>query len=144
MTAASPWLAIDANVYVAQFTEEKFSAHADNVFSLGVALMAPDFIGVEAASAFLKKVRRGEMTLADATNALDGLPRRVRLEPSAGLWSVALRFAREHRLSAYDALYVSLALREQCQLVTADTAIADVLRVESPGTLAWLGDFVGA
>jgi predicted nucleic acid-binding protein len=143
VTVASGWLAIDANVYVAQFTKEEFSAQAEKVFRFGAALVAPDFIGIEVASAFLKKVRRRAMTLTDATSALDGLRRRVRLEASAGLWSVALTYARNHNLSAYDALYVSLALREQCQLVTADKEIADVLRRESPATLVWLGDFPG-
>ena len=141
MTAASLWLAIDANVYIAQFTRERFSPQAANVFSRGSILIAPDFIGIEVASGFLKKVRASDMSLSDATSSLHALPRRVRLVESSPLWAVAIDLAIDHGLTAYDALYVALALREQCQLVTADRQIADVLRSQSPGTLAWLGDF---
>jgi predicted nucleic acid-binding protein len=83
------------------------------------------------------------MSLNDARAALGSLPRRVRLESSASLWVTALEFARNHGLSAYDALYASLALRQRCRLVTADQQIADVLRVEAPLTLSRLEDFSG-
>lgn len=144
VTVARPWLAIDANVYVAQFTEEVFSPQAESVFRSGALLIAPDLIGVEVASAFLNKIKRGLMTVGSATAALDGLPRRVQIVEGSTLWRTALHFAREHGLTVYDALYASLALRERCQLVTADTQIADVLRIQSPSSLAWLGDFVAS
>jgi predicted nucleic acid-binding protein len=134
-------LAIDANVYVARFTQEEFSRQARDVFGSGAALIGPDFIGIEVASAFLKKVRAGDMSLSDATIALEILPRIVRLESSAELWTIALKFARDYGLSAYDALYTSLALRERCRLVTADRQIRGVLRAQAPSTLAWLEDF---
>ena len=141
MTADRPWLAIDANVYVAQFTPEALSPQAEKLFSAEALLIAPDFIGIEVASAFLQKIKRGLMTMDSATAALDGLPRRVRLENSSRLWSAALLFAAEHGLTAYDALYTSLALQERCRLVTADRQIRDVLLAQSPSTLAWLEDF---
>jgi predicted nucleic acid-binding protein len=137
---AAERVVVDANLVVALFAQEVFTPHADALADSGVVMVAPDFIGVEAANAFLKKVRRGEMRATDATQALRGLPKRLVLISSESLWEPAFEFARTHKLTAYDALYAVLARTESIQLVTADTEIADVLRAHFPAMLLWLGD----
>ena len=131
---------VDANVLVSCFTSEEYTPQSDWLINSGVTLLAPDFIGIETSSAFLRKVRRGELFMADAIVSVQAIPDRVSLQASAPLWEGALTFAHIYGLSAYDALYVVLAQREGCELVTADTQVADVLREHQPDRLVWLGD----
>jgi predicted nucleic acid-binding protein len=47
-----------------------------------------------------------------------------------------LQFGR----SAYDSLYVALALDERCQLVTADRRLYDATSPIYPDTMLWIED----
>jgi len=131
---------IDANVLVAAFTNEDLTPQADWLINSHIMLVAPEFIGIETASALLGKVRRRELLMEDANASLEAIPDRVLLEPSASLWPAALTFANTHGMSAYDALYVVLAQRAGCQLVTDDTQIAAVLREHDPVRLVTLAE----
>jgi predicted nucleic acid-binding protein len=48
----------------------------------------------------------------------------------------ALEIAKQHRRSVYDCLYVALAEREQCQLVTADGKLVNALQGTFPFVVA--------
>ena len=80
----------------------------------------------EAANVLLVAERRGRLTLAQITSfiaTLRGLPITVDpggLEVASG---PAMALARAHRLTAYDAAYLELAVREGLPLATLDNRL---------------------
>ena len=102
--------------------------------------LAPDLFGVELANALLKYVRRGEITPEHAVDRLEFSLKAVRLRASEDLAADALHLAHRHDLSAYDALYVALAQRERCTLITADRRLYH--RVTNAGIIdaTWVED----
>jgi predicted nucleic acid-binding protein len=63
--------------------------------------------------------------------ALDGL--KIELDHAAGSGAV-VALARRHRLTAYDALYLELAMRRGLALATLDRALAAVVVAEGVRT----------
>jgi len=64
---------------------------------------------------------RAIITAPQATAAYDHfLVNAPRLADSSRVWAAALQLALAHRRTAYDCLYLALALDRQCDLVTAD------------------------
>lgn len=84
-------------------------------------LLAPDLLWIECTSVLLKQLKRGLLSAQEATELqadLCQLP--IRPEPAGSLCGMALQLATQHQLSAYDALYLALALRDKAYLITAD------------------------
>jgi predicted nucleic acid-binding protein len=85
------------------------------------ALIAPDIMPVEAANAWWKKVRRGEMAAVDLEEALGGLlGLGLMLAPTVSLLERSARTALEIRHPVYDCVYLSLAAERGASLATAD------------------------
>src|SRR4051794_2916873 len=82
-------------------------------------LIAPDSFPLEIAHPLTKYERRGLISDAESLwmNVMTTVPR---LESSTTLISRALQLAKQARIGFYDCLYVALAERERCELVTAD------------------------
>ena len=79
---------------------------------------------VETRNVLLKAERRGRIAPADTETALSMLKRlRIRLDHAPRDREV-LRLARAHGLTAYDAVYLELALRERRPLATLDRELA--------------------
>jgi len=83
---------------------------------------------MEVANGLLMAARRGRVTeqqVSDFVEDLASLP--IRIEPASAPaeWSVVLDLAQRHRLTAYDAAYLELAMRTQTPLATLD---GDLLR----------------
>lgn len=84
-------------------------------------LVAPDLLVPECANILWKKVRRGELSDAEAMLAARLLQRaEVELEPMRGLLEPATKLAIALDHPAYDCLYLALAEALSCALVTAD------------------------
>ena len=97
-------------------------------------LIAPDSFSLEAAHALAKAERRGIVT--DATQRwLDLMADSPQLFPSVPLMLRALSIATRARIGVYDCLYVALAEREGCELVTADARLLNSLQPTYPFTL---------
>ncbi|MBS0210572.1 MAG: type II toxin-antitoxin system VapC family toxin [Planctomycetes bacterium] len=116
---------VDASVGFKWLVPEQDS---DKAFSLQAEeLHAPDFFPVEVTNAIHVSALRGRVV--DAQLLLDDLiPRMPILHSSADLLTRSLEIATQFRRSIYDSLYVALAEREQCQLVTADQKLLNSLR----------------
>jgi predicted nucleic acid-binding protein len=83
-------LVVDASVIVPCFVPERFSAAARSWLDAADLLLAPELLALECANALWKKVRRGEITLNDATIALEKvLGGLIELHPSATLAQAA-------------------------------------------------------
>ena len=74
--------------------------------------------------------RRGRIESADSDVFLDDLARlpiRIASDPNGRL---VVALARTHRLTAYDAAYLDLAVRLTAPIATLDRALADAARAE--------------
>jgi predicted nucleic acid-binding protein len=101
-------------------------------FQQGVhELLAPDIFPVEAAHALAKAERKGLLAVGEASILLDDLPM-LELHSSLAILPRALDIASQARIGVYDCLYVSLAERENCDLVTADRRLINALQKYIP------------
>ncbi len=93
--------------------------------------LAPDIFAVECAHALTKGERRGVVVdphiLYDEI-MLDAPP----FSPSLPLMTRAIAIARTARISVYDCVYVALAEREGCELITADQKVINALGASFP------------
>ncbi|MGE5756211.1 MAG: type II toxin-antitoxin system VapC family toxin [Planctomycetaceae bacterium] len=92
-------------------------------------LMAPDVFPVEVAHALAKAERRNLISprqgMAFLMDVLSTPPRLISYLP---LLPRAFTIATQARIGVYDCLYVALAEREGCELLTADDRLVRVLR----------------
>jgi predicted nucleic acid-binding protein len=95
----------------------------------------------ELGSVLLKKVRRGEMPPGAVLEALVATQLVVQLEASLPVAAAAFEIATRHQRSFYDSLYVALAIREGCQLVTADEKLVNGLGSAFRDSVVLLRDF---
>ncbi|HEY5105332.1 MAG TPA: type II toxin-antitoxin system VapC family toxin [Caulobacteraceae bacterium] len=115
---------IDASVALKWALLEDGSAAARRLAATEI-LAAPDLLFIECANVLSMKVRRGLLTEADANLAMlliDGVP--IRTVPARARVAAAQVIAFELRQTAYDSLYLAIALAERVELVTADEAFA--------------------
>ena len=120
---------IDASVAIKWYVPEPGSAQAAPILTSGVRLLAPDLIVAEIGNVLWRKIVRGELTPREAEQIADAFVSACPLEivPSGGLVRSALSIAEQYGRSVYDSLYVALAVRENCQVVTADERLANAL-----------------
>ena len=93
--------------------------------------MAPSLWTLEAANVIAKCQRLGKITQAQASAfvaLLEGLGIAIDASTSQRALHDTLDLARQFRLSAYDAAYLELALREQLPLATLDDALQHAAR----------------
>jgi predicted nucleic acid-binding protein len=135
-------LVLDASVAAKWVVRE---ADTDKAFRLKhppFRLIAPDHLLAETANVVWKRFMRGEMPLEvvdEWTILLAAM--NVDFRPSSQLVDGALQLACRHRISAYDALYVHLALIMRAPLVTVDEPLIAKLRSVLPeNTLVHLRD----
>lgn len=100
-------------------------------------LLAPDVFPIEVAHALARAERRkiinppdGAQRLQDVLAALPLLHRYLPLLPRA------FEIASNARIGVYDCLYVALAEREGCELVTADVKLVGNLQPQFPFIVA--------
>jgi predicted nucleic acid-binding protein len=88
--------------------------------------VAPQLWPIEALNGLLTAERRGRID-REARQRLAGflqaLPIRIDDETAGRSWTTTARLAEQHRLTAYDATYLELALRVGVPLATSDTAL---------------------
>ena len=119
---------LDASVTMAWcFGDEAdaFSGRVLDELEQGKALV-PCLWSLEVANVLLVAERRGRLTEADSARFLDllsALPIVVE-EPTTRGGQAILALGRSHRLSAYDAAYLDLAMRQGMALATRDRALA--------------------
>ena len=122
-------LVVDASVAVKWFLDEPASPAARALLEDDSELAAPDLLYAEIGSVLLKGVRRGALTLRQASRSLallQGIP--VLSHPVATLAAEALLLAERCRLASYDAIYAALAVKIGAPLITADLALVRALR----------------
>jgi predicted nucleic acid-binding protein len=128
---------LDSNIGVKWILQEDQSDRARvvrNEYSRGLhELLAPDVFTVECAHAVTRAQRQGRINVAEAkvfmADLLTTLPQ---LHPHQLLLPRAIEISLQVRHGVYDCLYIALAEREACELLTADTKVLLNLRAAFP------------
>ena len=131
-------LVLDASVAATWIFPDEGSEYAERILDMlrTSEAIVPHVWPLEIANLLLVAERRQRLTAAQAVQAahvLQALPIRVGSEPSVGEVQVLLAVGRRGHLSAYDASYLELAMREGLPLATLDgrmRAAAENLGVE--------------
>lgn len=120
-------IVVDASVAVKWYVPEEGSDEASSILVEDVERLAPDLLASEFGNVLWKKVGRGELTSGEATEICDAFltSSPVRLVPSASYLGPALEIALRWGCTVYDALYLAVALGEDCGLATADARLAE-------------------
>lgn len=114
-------LVVDASVAVKWYLAEQGSEAARALVEQEDFLFAPDLLYPELANVLWKRRRKGEIEAEQARAALADLPETLQLiAPSAPVIDEALALAIDLDHPVYDCLYLAMALRWDCKLVTAD------------------------
>jgi predicted nucleic acid-binding protein len=96
-------------------------------------LITPDVFQVEIAHALTRAERNGRIAVSQAGILwADVMSTPPRLEPSGPLLPRAIQISSAARIGVYDCLYVALADREGCELMTADDKLVKNLRPSFP------------
>lgn len=131
---------VDASVALKWVLPEEYSAQAIQLLERGLELMAPPLITVEVAHNLIKRVRRKQLSAAQAERALAQIEGQVDLTDVANLWRSPYAAAVMHQISAYDACYVALAKQLECELITADRRLYNALAPSTAVIAVWIGD----
>lgn len=122
-------LVVDASVALKWVLDEADCAKALSLIRGTDPLAAPDFLWLECANVLAAKVTAGRATPQAAANGLEAIQAApVRITPSRPHLSRAHAVAVELGQSAYDSLYLAVALEEGAVLVTADARFARAVR----------------
>jgi predicted nucleic acid-binding protein len=119
---------LDANVAVKWSAPEELWQRAALFRSEEHDLIAPDLIIWEAMNSLLAKARKREISTRVALEALPVLYEQFELYPSERLLESGLDLAVRLNITLFDAVYLNVALRENCPLVTADTGLFNATR----------------
>jgi predicted nucleic acid-binding protein len=124
---------LDCSITVAWFFEDEVDAYTEAVEnSLATArAVVPVLWPLDVANALLMSERRKRTTEAKVGSFLGllrSLPVTHDAETNARAWSDTLSLARLHKLSAYDAAYLELALRRGLPVATSDKDLQKAAR----------------
>jgi predicted nucleic acid-binding protein len=131
---------IDASIAIKWVVQEAGTEEALRL--RGGPLFAPDLLVAECANILWKKIRRNELTEAEAILAARLLQRAdIRLEPMQRLLERATRIAAALDHPAYDCMYLATAEMLSCRLITADERLVRKCRgVRTVPAVIRLGD----
>lgn len=121
-------LVVDASVAGAWFIEDEASELADAALDIAASrgALVSGLWPYEMANLLAIAERRGRATADQVSTALEflsALPVKVALPNGLGGLGALTVLAREHRLTAYDASYLELAMRTSADLATHDAAL---------------------
>ena len=132
-------LVVVASVAVKFVTEEPGSDAAYEIVIGPEPLIAPDWAIAECGNAIGKKVLRGELDRRAAEAGFAELPRFFAKRVAAeALLDEAFQLSLDLGHALYDCLYLALALREGCALVTADVKFHRAVGQGGFGGHVWL------
>jgi predicted nucleic acid-binding protein len=124
-------IVLDASAALKLVLEEEGSDRVRELVIGAETLIAPDFLMLEASNVLAIMARRNLITQSDAQASLDALAAApIRFAPSQPHFAEAYRLAVNLGRSAYDSLYLALALSERGVLVTADRRFAEAVQRE--------------
>jgi len=132
---------VDASVIAAAFFQEEHSAKARDLLLSGCELHAPDLLYAETANVIWKRHARGEITEDEAAALADDLLRLpLRIAPCIELVKPALALALQTGRTAYDCMYLALAVKNKSVLVSGDQRLINAIKGSAiEEHVAWIG-----
>ena len=123
---------LDCSVTMAWVLRDEPSAEADAALEQVTAFggVAPALWWVEVRNVLLIAERRGRLTPQDTLVALRAIEELHISLDHAPDGAAVLRLARTHRLTAYDAMYLELSIRQQRPIATLDRKLSTAAQVE--------------
>ncbi|MBK8907699.1 MAG: type II toxin-antitoxin system VapC family toxin [Rhodospirillales bacterium] len=116
---------VDASVACKWVFDEEGSPAAVEILKTHRALLAPDLLIAEVVNAAWRKTATGDVSMEQATAAIQALPGLVtELLPAARLAELALSIAVALDHPAYGCLYLALAEERNSEVVTFDRRFA--------------------
>lgn len=113
---------VDASVALKWVLQEEGDDRA-RALAAFETMIAPDLWLIECANVLTLRVRRGQIAADVAAQAVDFIASApVRIVPTRGHVPTAHALSVALKQSAYDSLYLALALSERAVMVTADAA----------------------
>lgn len=117
---------LDASVTMSWFFEDETDHYGEQVkeaVEQGVVPVVPSLWPIETTHVVLRALRRGRLTEKKAEEImalLKALPVEIDCESTRSAFSEGWALAKARQLSAYDAMYLELALRRGLPLATLD------------------------
>lgn len=146
-TGARPRVVVDASLALKWVLEEPHSIEAQNLLNrwvqTQVIVTAPTLLVFEAANVLYQRVRRGQLSIEAAREALSALTA-THLTLIGGdepdLSDRAITLAQAFRLPAtYDAVYMGVAIKSECPFWTADERLWNEVHEKAPW-VRWIGE----
>ena len=139
---------VDTSIVIKWVLEESDSDIAETLLaewsSKGIVMLAPALLAYEVSNALYRKARKGEIPRERPKEALaEVLLTELELDfpQDASLSMRAIELAERYNLPAtYDAHYLALAEREDCELWTADLRLWNTIKGKLD-RVRWLGDY---
>lgn len=133
---------IDASVAIKWFVPEVLEAEAKRWLDPSHVLYAPELLLSEFGNILWKKTRLKEVTEAEAFQiAVELKQAPITLISSLDLFPDALTLAQSTGRTVYDCMYLAAAIKQGCQLITADRKFYDALQLTSRKTyVVWVAD----
>jgi predicted nucleic acid-binding protein len=130
-------LVVDSSVVIKWIIPQAYSEKAGEVLAAyqagGLRLLAPDLINAEVGNVLWKYHKFQGLMKSDVWEALEGFKGLdLTVTPSILLLDEAVNLAIEYGRTVYDALFILLALRENCQLLTADERLVNAVSQKLP------------
>jgi predicted nucleic acid-binding protein len=124
---------VDASVALAWGFPDEGNDYADAVLMdlERDTMVVPALFALEVANALVVGERRKRLRHAEIRRffaLLDGISVVQDVQPAGGMMRAAVTLAREHGLSAYDAAYLELAIRDGTPLATLDNGLRTAAR----------------
>ncbi len=122
-----PSFVLDCSVTLPWFFEDETDGYADAVLHLLAREEAttPALWILEVVNGLLGAERRGRLSAEDVTSALAMLAELdIAVEQQSSVSTAVLAVAKEYGLTAYDAAYLELAMRENLPVATNDRDLA--------------------
>jgi predicted nucleic acid-binding protein len=120
---------VDASVVVKWFVPEIHSDAARRLLTLPHAYVAPDLLFAETANTIWKKIRRKELSAEDGQRLVADIEKiAIETVSCRALAEDAHKLAVATGRTAYDAMYLALAVRLDTRLLTADDRLEAALR----------------
>ena len=121
-------LVIDASAVLAWLLPDEVSVDLSTLIAAHDGGFAPSLLWVEVRNSLIMSERRSRIPFGGVerfTATFDKLHLTYDTTPNS---RTVLALCRDHRLTAYDALYLELALRRKASLVTGDARLAEAAR----------------
>lgn len=120
---------IDASVAIKWYLPEEHSVHAVRLPLLDIQLHCPDLMFAETGNILWKYVLRSECSHGKAVAILRELKAlSLKVWNTPQIAEEALEIACRTKRTFYDSLYVALAVKNNCQMITADLKLYDALK----------------